>query len=73
MKKSLILSLSLGTLFLLATMSPSYADDKKVTLEGKGECAKCGLKKSDSCQNTVTVEKNGKKTTYYVREERIGQ
>src|SRR5262245_53042554 len=66
MKKSLILSLSLGALFLLATMSSSYAEDKKVTLQDKGECAKCALKKSDSCQNTVTVQKNGKTLTDYI-------
>ncbi|MCI0537186.1 MAG: DUF6370 family protein [Verrucomicrobiales bacterium] len=71
MKKSLILSLSVGTLFLLATMTPSYADDKEVTLEGKGECAKCGLKKADSCQNTVTVDKAGKKTTYYIEKNKV--
>jgi len=66
MKKSLILSLSAGALFLLAATSLSLAEDEKVTLEGKGECAKCSLKKTDSCQNTVTVEKGGKKTTYFI-------
>jgi hypothetical protein len=65
MKKSLILSLSL----LAATAL--YAADKEVTLTGEGQCAKCSLKKSDSCQNTVTVEKNGKKTTYYIEKNKV--
>ena len=60
MKKSLILSLSL----LAATAL--YAADKEVTLTGEGQCAKCGLKKAEECQNTITVEKTGKKTTYYL-------
>jgi hypothetical protein len=37
---------------------------KEVTLTGEGKCAKCALKKSDSCQNVVEV-KNGDKTTVY--------
>src|SRR5437762_2872437 len=66
MKRSLILSLSFGGLFLLAASTASYAADNEVTLTGEGQCAKCALKKTDSCQNTVTVDKNGKKVTYYL-------
>ena len=29
-------------------------------------CAKCALHEADKCQNTVQVEKDGKKTTYYL-------
>jgi hypothetical protein len=65
MKKSLILSLSL----LVATAV--YAAEKEMTLTGKGQCAKCALKESKECQNTVTVEKNGKKTTYYIEKNKV--
>jgi hypothetical protein len=38
--------------------------DKKVatslTIKGTGACLKCGLKKSDSCQNAVTINQGGK-------------
>ena len=64
MKKSLLLSLSFAAAMLLAATSISRADDKKVTVTGEGQCAKCSLKKADSCQNAVVVEKDGKKTTY---------
>jgi Family of unknown function (DUF6370) len=42
------------------------ADDKKVTIEGDGLCAKCALKETKTCQNAVIVTKDGKKTTYYL-------
>ncbi len=41
-------------------------DDKKVTIEGEGLCAKCALKETKTCQNAVIVTKDGKKTTYYL-------
>ncbi len=41
-------------------------DDKKVTIEGDGLCAKCALKETTKCQNAVIVTKDGKKTTYYL-------
>ena len=34
------------------------------TVTGEGSCAKCNLKKADSCQNAVSV-KDGDKTTVY--------
>jgi hypothetical protein len=41
-------------------------DDKKVTIEGEGLCAKCALKETKTCQNAVIVTKDGKKETYYL-------
>ena len=67
MKRSLILSLTFGGLFLLAaTTSLLAADAKKVTLTGEGKCAKCAMKETDSCQNAIQVTENGKKVTYYL-------
>lgn len=71
MKKSLLLSLSLGGLFLFAVATSANAEEKKVTLTGQGQCAKCELKKADSCQNTVTVEKSGKKTVYFLEKNEV--
>jgi hypothetical protein len=39
---------------------------EEVTLTGDAVCAKCALKETKTCQNTITVEKDGKKTTYYL-------
>jgi hypothetical protein len=39
---------------------------KEVTLTGEGKCAKCALKKSDTCQNVVEVKKGDKTTLYYL-------
>ncbi|WP_165065444.1 DUF6370 family protein [Paludisphaera rhizosphaerae] len=45
----------------------AVADDgKKITIEGEGLCAKCALSETETCQNVVTVEKDGKKTKYYL-------
>src|SRR4051812_1945142 len=34
------------------------------TLTGKGECAKCSLKQTSSCQMAITVKEDGKDKTY---------
>jgi hypothetical protein len=46
------------------TASVALAADKEVTITGEGKCAKCALKKSDTCQNVVEV-KNGDQTKVY--------
>lgn len=45
----------LFTLALGLTFSAS-AEDKEQTLSGKGQCAKCSLKKADSCQMALTTK-----------------
>ncbi len=39
---------------------------KEITVTGEGKCAKCALKKSDSCQNVVEVKEGDKTITYYL-------
>jgi hypothetical protein len=41
-------------------------DDKPVTIEGDGICAKCALKETPSCQNVVVVKEGGKEIKYYL-------
>jgi len=50
MKKYLLIA-ALSTLVGFAA-----ADSKTETIKGKGECAKCSLKKTDSCQMAVTTK-----------------
>jgi len=39
------------------------------TIEGEGQCAKCALSETKSCQNAVKVEEGGKTVTYYLKHE----
>ena len=67
MKKSPMLVALVTTLFVVATAPTSLAaDGKEVSIQGEGKCAKCELKKTDSCQNVIEVTKDGKKETYFL-------
>lgn len=44
---------------------PLLAEDKEVTLEGTGLCAKCSLGEAEKCTNALQVKgKDGKVKTY---------
>jgi hypothetical protein len=72
MRTAWCVALSLVALFALA-VSVQAKDkddaDKEVTLKGKLVCGKCTLKKCDECTNVLVVEKDGKKTYYYLKDE----
>ena len=57
-------SLVVATLALGFTAGSLAA--KEITVSGDGKCAKCALKKSDSCQNVVEVKEGDKTITYYL-------
>jgi hypothetical protein len=62
-----LLSPSAALALLLGLCSSALAaGGKEITVEGKGCCAKCCLKVATDCQDAVTVEKDGKKTTYFL-------
>jgi hypothetical protein len=55
-----------GALTLL--LGVSRADDgKKITIEGTAVCGKCAMKETKACENVVTVEKDGAKKVYYLK------
>lgn len=64
MKKIIISAFAAAA--LLATNMAMAEEAKEVTLKGEGKCAKCALKESADCADVVQVEKEGKKTTYYI-------
>ena len=67
MKKAFTsLLLVAGLAFGITFAAQAESKGKEITISGKGCCAKCCLKEADTCQNAVTVEKDGKKTTYYL-------
>jgi hypothetical protein len=55
-------------LALLTSAAFAAEGGKEITIEGKGCCPKCCLKKADECGLAVSVDKDGKKTTYFVVE-----
>jgi RecG-like helicase len=72
MKKNLIPA----TVLLALTMAfnpAALGKGKDVTITGEGQCAKCALHETKSCQNTITVEENGKKVTYYLAQNKISK
>lgn len=48
----------------LIAASSAFAAEKEVTLTGAGQCAKCSLGKTSSCQNAIVVKKDGKEEVY---------
>jgi len=39
---------------------------EEVTITGDAVCAKCALKETPKCQNTITTKEGDKKVTYYL-------
>ena len=72
MRKLLMLAVA-GVLFTGVNAFSAANDDKKVTVTGDGMCAKCALKETQSCQNAIIEEKDGKKTTYYLKHEGVSK
>ena len=64
-RTSFLLAGAIG-LFMLALVMPAQAEDKEITITGEAKCGKCALKETEKCQNEIQVEKDGKKTTYYL-------
>ena len=79
MKKTSLIITGIAGLLLLAIATPAFADekekgkDKTVTITGEGKCGKCALKETDECQNVIEVEKDGKKTTYYLAQNELSK
>lgn len=64
-----LLSVAFMAAFLgLAVQADEKDKDKgkEQTITGEGQCAKCSLKETDKCQTAIVVEKDSKKTTYYL-------
>ena len=55
--------------------APAFAESKgkEITVKGEAQCAKCNLKQATECQTVITVEKDGKKTTYYLADNDVSK
>jgi hypothetical protein len=71
---SIILAGAIG-LFILALALPAFAEDKgkEITITGDAKCGKCALKETEKCQSVIQVEKDGKKSTYYLVENDVSK
>jgi len=59
--------------FVAAVVVRSAEKEKEVTLTGAGQCAKCSLGKTESCQNAVVVKQDGKETTYLIADNEVSK
>jgi Family of unknown function (DUF6370) len=55
----------LAVAFAFSGIGLALAAEEK-TYTGDAVCAKCALKETADCQNTVTVKEDGKDVTYYL-------
>jgi len=62
--------LAVGILF--SGLSLAWAAEE-VTLTGDAVCAKCALKETPTCQNTITTNEGGKKVTYYITHDAVSK
>jgi hypothetical protein len=55
----------LGVLLLLVVAAPQQiAAEESVTLNGVGLCAKCALGQTETCQNAIKLDEDGKEVVY---------
>jgi hypothetical protein len=50
---------------VLSSIAFVWAAEEK-TITGDGQCAKCSLGESKTCQNAIVTEEGGSKVTYYL-------
>ena len=69
------LKLALAAVLISALTLPAFAADKskEVTLTGEGKCAKCQLKETDTCQNVIQTQEDGKTVTYYLEQNKVSK
>jgi hypothetical protein len=72
MKTSRLVSLFVAAAFA-AVAAFAAEKEKEVTLTGMGQCAKCSLSKTASCQNAIVVKQDGKDVTYLLTENDVSK
>ena len=65
---ALALVASFSSMTLAAKEAP-----KSVTLTGSFTCGKCELKEAKKCHNVLIVEADGKKTTYWLVQNKVSK
>ena len=70
MKKNLMALLLVVAFAVASNLAAATAEREKV-IAGEGACAKCVLHKTETCQNTITTEEDGKKVIYYLTKNEV--
>ena len=73
--KKIVSTLAAGILLAGLTTRVLAADSasKETTITGTMVCAKCVLHETESCQNVVQVEKDGKTVNYYLKQNDVSK
>src|SRR4051794_21326382 len=50
---------------VVSSLTLVWAAEEK-TVSGEGQCAKCALGETKTCQNAIVATEDGKKVTYYL-------
>ena len=50
---------------VVSTLTLALAAEEK-TVTGEGQCAKCALGETKTCQNAIVADEGGQKVTYYL-------
>jgi hypothetical protein len=69
--RKMIPMLAVAVVFSGLTLIVRAAEEKTIT--GDGQCAKCSLKETKSCQNAVVVDEGGSKVTYYLKHNAVSK
>lgn len=56
----------------LCSLTLAWAVEEK-TITGEGQCAKCSLGETKSCQNAIVTEEGGSKVTYYLAQNAVSK
>lgn len=66
MKKIILASLFTAALLTASSLFATDNATTPVTLVGEGQCAKCSLGLTKSCQTALVVKQDGKEQTYFL-------
>jgi hypothetical protein len=73
MKNTSLRLVALTALLLITLAMPALATNKEVTITGDGKCAKCALHLSDTCQNVIQTQEDGKTVTYWLAQNKVSK
>jgi hypothetical protein len=71
MPKNLTLLLSALAALALPSLSMALDAPAEVEIKGLGQCAKCSLKQTDSCQNAIVTTLDGKQVTFFLTKNKL--
>ncbi len=71
--RKLIPLLAVAFLFSGLTFLNAQEKGKEKTITGEGQCAKCSLNETESCQNAIVTDEGGKKVTYLLEQNDVSK